>query len=185
MPRLFAGIELPEMAKAQLSMLRGGLHGAKWVEPANYHITLRFAGDVTNEQAGDFADALADIEAGAFDVEINGLGSFGGDKPRSVWAAMTPCEALLRLQKLTERAARTAGLPPETQNYTPHITLARLNHALASEVAHYLQTAGARLRFTFPVKRFALFSARAHQGGGPYVVEETYSLYGAEGDEEE
>jgi 2'-5' RNA ligase len=185
MPRLFAAIEVPDMVKVQLSMMRGGLAGAKWVEPANYHITLRFAGDVTNVQAQDFADALADIEAEAFEVEISGVGSFGGDKPRSVWAAVKPSEPLLRLQKLTERAARTAGLAPETQNYAPHITLARLNYAHASDVAAYLQNADPRLQLAFPVKRFALMSARAHQGGGPYVVEETYSLYGADGDEEE
>ena len=45
MPRLFTGIEIPASIGMQLSMLRGGLPGARWIDPENYHITLRFLGD--------------------------------------------------------------------------------------------------------------------------------------------
>lgn len=187
MPRLFTAIEMPPQVSMRLAMLRAGVAGAKWIDPANYHITLRFAGDVNDIEASDFADALADIEAESFEAEIGGLGSFGGDKPRSIWAGVKLCAPLLRLQKLNEKAARRAGLNPEPQNYAPHITLARLRYASAVEVADYLTQFGSPLCVTFPVKRFVLFSARAFQGGGPYVAEETYSLYSPKGaaDEEE
>ena len=42
MPRLFTGLEIPENVMNELSLLRGGLRGARWIEPENYHITLRF-----------------------------------------------------------------------------------------------------------------------------------------------
>ncbi len=176
MPRLFTGIEVPEDIASQLSMLRGKLPGARWVDPANYHITLRFAGDIDETQADDFAEALADIEAESFDAELDGLGSFGGRKPRSIWAGLKPCEPLIRLQKAHERAARRAGLEPETQNFTPHITLARLKNTSPIDVADYLSHFGRVFALPFRVTRFVLFSARAFQGGGPYVVEEAYSL---------
>ena len=46
MPRLFTGLELPEVVVGQLALLRGGVVGARWLEPEDYHITLRFVGDI-------------------------------------------------------------------------------------------------------------------------------------------
>ncbi len=185
MPRLFTAIETPQEVALRLSMLRAGISGARWIEASDYHITLRFAGDLDDMQARDFADALADIEAPMFDVEIDHLGSFGGDKPRSIWAGVKPSEPLTRLQKLHEKAARQAGLAPDAKNYTPHVTLARLRYANAGDIADYLTQFGGGLKVSFPVKRFALFSARSFKGGGPYVAEEYYSLYSPKGESDE
>ena len=51
MPRLFTGLEIPEEVAQSLSLLRGGLPGARWIDPENYHITLRFIGDI-DDRAG-------------------------------------------------------------------------------------------------------------------------------------
>jgi 2'-5' RNA ligase len=174
MPRLFTGIELPEDAVRRLSMLRAGLSGASWIDPENYHITMRFAGDIPDAQASHFADALADIRFDSFDLELSGLGSFGGNKPRALWAAVKPSPALLLLQKAHERAARIAGLPPETRNYVPHVTLGRLRNVSPYAAADYLARHGGFFATPFSVGRFVLFSSRPNQGGGPYLVEEGY-----------
>ncbi len=174
MPRLFTGIELPEEIVGRLSILRAGLSGASWIDPGNYHITMRFAGDITDSQACHFADALADIRFDSFDLELNGLGSFGGNKPRALWAAVKPSPALDVLQKAHERAARLAGLPPETRNFVPHVTLARLRNVSPYAVAEYLARHGGFFAAPFSVGRFVLFSSRPNQGGGPYLVEEGY-----------
>ncbi len=177
MPRLFTGIELPEAIVQQLSMLRAGLHGASWIDPENYHITMRFAGDITDTEANHFAEALADIRFDSFDVEISGLGSFGGNKPRSLWAAVKPTPALLLLQKAHERAARLAGLPPETRNFVPHVTLARLRNVSPYAAAEYLARHGGFFGVPFTASRFVLFSSRPNHGGGPYLVEEGYEAW--------
>ncbi len=174
MPRLFTGIELPEDLVRHLSMLRAGLNGAIWIDPENYHITMRFIGDITDAQANIFADALADVRFDSFDLELRGLGSFGGNKPRSLWAAVKPSPALELLQKAHERAARLVGFPPETRNYIPHITLARLRNVSPYAAAEYLDRHGGFFAGPFSVSRFVLFSSRPNQGGGPYLVEESY-----------
>ena len=46
MPRLFTGLEIPAEIGHTLSSLRGGLPGARWIDPENYHVTLRFIGDI-------------------------------------------------------------------------------------------------------------------------------------------
>jgi 2'-5' RNA ligase len=183
MPRLFAAIETPPHVALALSGLRAHIPGARWVEPEDYHLTLRFAGDVEDRQADDFAGALDEVDMECFDVELSGLGSFGGRKPRSIWIGAAPSEPLLRLHKLTERAARRAGLEPEGQKYAPHVTLARLRQCKAGDVADYLAQFSKPGALTFRARRFVLFSSRPHGGGGPYVVEEAYPLRDGESDE--
>ena len=53
MPRLFTGLEVPTSLAHELAMLRGGLSGARWIDEANYHITLRFVGDIDHATARD------------------------------------------------------------------------------------------------------------------------------------
>ena len=58
MPRLFTAIEVPGQVAEQLSLLRGGLSGARWIDPENYHLTLRFIGDIDDATAAEIIDAL-------------------------------------------------------------------------------------------------------------------------------
>jgi len=183
MPRLFTGLELPSRIVDRLALQRGKLVGARWIDPENYHITLRFAGDIDAVAANAFTDALDDIEFDSFEISIDGLGSFGGNKPRSLFASVKLNAALERLQKAHERAARIAGLPPEPRNFTPHVTLARLKDSRPAAVAEYLSYFGGFMSEPFRVSRFVLFSSRANQGGGPYLIEECYPFRGAKGRE--
>jgi RNA 2',3'-cyclic 3'-phosphodiesterase len=186
MPRLFTGIELPEEVVQRLSMARAGLSGAHWTDPDNYHITVRFVGDVSDAEANHFADALAAVSFDSFDIELSGLGSFGGNKPRTIWAGVKSSPALQLLQKAHERAARMAGLPPETRNFVPHVTLARLKNVSPFAAAEYLARYGGFFSAPFEVSRFVLFSSRPNQGGGPYLIEEGYpsrdTFYGEDGE---
>lgn len=183
MPRLFTGLELPPHIVSRLAMQRGKLAGARWIDPENYHITLRFAGDVDLPQARAFASALENVAFDSFELAIEGLGSFGGNKPRALWAGVRMTEPLERLQRAHERAARLAGLPPETRNFTPHVTLARLKDTRPAAVAEYLSYFGGFFAEPFRVSRFVLFSSRSNLGGGPYVVEADYPFRGASGRE--
>lgn len=176
MPRLFTGIEIPSGIAEALNMLRGGLPGARWIERENYHITLRFLGDIDDRMANDAASILADIRKPAFNLHFDGLASFGGRKPRSVYAQVAAEPALNELQDEHERLMRRIGLEPETRKFTPHVTLARLRATSSLDVADYLSARGFFRTAPFPVTRFVLFSSRASTGGGPYVVEESYPL---------
>jgi RNA 2',3'-cyclic 3'-phosphodiesterase len=184
MPRLFTGLELPQKLIDRLGLLRGKLSGARWIDPERYHLTLRFAGDIDDVTAHHFASALSEIEFGSFELQLTGLGSFGGNKPRALWAGVRPSEALLRLQRAHERAARLAGMPPETRNFTPHVTLARLKDTRPQALAEYLSYFGGFMAEPFTVERFVLYSSRSNQGGGHYIVEAAYPFSGASGLEE-
>lgn len=177
MPRLFTGLEIPPDIGFALSLKRGGLTGARWIDPDNYHITLRFIGDVDNQTANEAADNLDYLsESLRFPIRLTHLGTFGGDKPRALYAGVEPSEALSRLQAAQERMLQRSGLPAEGRKFVPHVTLARLRGTSAEEVARYIAEAGRFEPLTFSVPRFVLFSSRDSVGGGPYVVEQSYPL---------
>jgi 2'-5' RNA ligase len=174
MPRLFTGVEIPSDIGQALGMLRGGLPGARWITPDNYHLTLRFIGDVDDVIAGKVALVLGRVKRGAFDLHLEGLTSFGGRRPRAVVATVAPAQALLDVQSEHERLMQRIGLEPEGRKYTPHVTLARLRDSSSLDVAEFLSARGYFRTAAFPVSRFVLFSSRASVGGGPYVVEASY-----------
>jgi RNA 2',3'-cyclic 3'-phosphodiesterase len=176
MPRLFTGLELPEAVVGQLALMRGGVVGARWLEPEDYHITLRFVGDVGARTAHDIAETLGDIRRPKVFVRFEGLSWFGGDKPRAIVARVKADPALMDLQAEQERRLRRIGVEPETRKYTPHVTLARLRGFAQAAVADYLAARGALVAEAFAAERFVLYSARDGTGGGPYVVEAAYPL---------
>jgi 2'-5' RNA ligase len=176
MPRIFTGLEVPAEVGQSLAALRGGLPGARWVEPENYHITLRFIGDVDDALAREVASMLGQVRRRAFALRLEGLASFGGRKPRAVVASASMVAPLVELQAEHERIMQRIGLEPEGRKYTPHVTLARLRDASSRQVADYLAVHGPFRSQSFDVGRFVLFSARASVGGGPYLVEAAYPL---------
>ena len=176
MPRLFTGLEIPAALGQSLSLLRGGLPGARWIDPENYHVTLRFIGDVDDETAHEIAWMLGKVRRKDFELRLDGLSAFGGRKPRAIVATVAPSPSVMELQAEHERLMQRVGLDPEGRKYTPHVTLARLRDSSSFEVAEYLSARGAFRAPPFKVSRFVLFSARASVGGGPYVVEAAYPL---------
>jgi RNA 2',3'-cyclic 3'-phosphodiesterase len=97
MPRLFTGIEIPSSVAQSLGMMRGGLSGARWIDPENYHLTLRFIGDIDDYLAREIAGVLGRVHRKPFEIHLDGLSSFGGRKPRAVVASVTPVPALMEL----------------------------------------------------------------------------------------
>ena len=62
MPRLFTGLEIPPSVAQSLDMMRGGLPGARWIDPENYHLTLRFIGDIDDALAHEIAGMLGRVQ---------------------------------------------------------------------------------------------------------------------------
>lgn len=177
MPRLFTALTLPEDVRGWLSTLRGGLKGARWIDPANYHLTLRFIGDIDERTADEAADALARVERAPLTIRLCGLDSFGSRRqPSSIWARVVPTPALSELQAEQERILQRIGLPAESRRFTPHVTLARLKGASSADVATWLAFRGGFELPPFVAQSFELMSSRSSVGGGPYLTEERYPL---------
>lgn len=179
MPRLFTALEIPRNAAMSLSLLRGGLPGARWIDVENYHITLRFIGDIDNRTADEVVNRLDRIERPEFQINLTGIGSFGSKKPHSIWAGVSPSAEMSALQGEIERICQRLGLPPDPRKFMPHVTLARLRSSRLDDVVHYLSGRGDFRTSTFTVGRFVLMSSKESVGGGPYIVEEAFPLHEA------
>lgn len=176
MPRLFIALEVPRNVAMSLSLLRGGIPGARWIDVENYHITLRFIGDIDGRTADEIVDRLDRIDRPEFQLKLTGIGSFGSKKPHSIFAGVSPSPELHALQGETERICQRLGLAPDPRKFTPHVTLARLKHCRLDEVVHYLSGRGNFHTAPFVVPRFVLMSSKESCGGGPYLTEEMFPL---------
>lgn len=180
MPRLFTGLEVPRTLAAQLCLLQGGLqqgnNKARWIDRDDFHVTLRFIGDIDHAMAREVVSSLDKVRQGPMTLTLNGLGAFGGNKPHSVFTSIATNPDLTELQAQQERTLQRLGLPAERRNFIPHITLARCRGFSSGSVAHWLAMRGAVMNISFEVERFVLYSSRDSMGGGPYVIEEDYPL---------
>ncbi len=176
MIRLFVALELPEAVRSRLALLQGGVPGARWSTDEQLHLTLRFIGEVPENVANDIDDALTEIRAPGFTLELAGVGEFGSKKPRALWAGVRPNESLLHLQKKVESALQRIGLAAEERKFSPHVTLARLKAAPQEKVVQFLTHHALFSSAPFEVSRFVLFSSHLGSGGSVYHAERIYPL---------
>jgi 2'-5' RNA ligase len=176
MPRLFTGLEIPVDLSNQLMMLRGDIITARWITPENYHVTLRFLGDVSRRQAAEFSERLDQLSCEPFELTIKGVGYFGTRRAHTLWAGIEICEQLVQLHQMHEKCAIDVGLDPEPRKFIPHITLARLSRTRPSTLAPFLADFARFQPESFLIDHTALYSARPSTGGGPYVVENVFAF---------
>jgi len=175
--RLFVGLDLPWPIREQFDRLDGGIPGARWVPEENFHLTLRFIGEVTPVQAEEIDLALATLRGKAFDVTFAGVGTFTkGGRETQLWVGVERNPALDHLQGKIEIALQRAGLPPERRRFTPHVTLARLDNAVPQKIAAFLQAHN--LFRSDPVRfdHFTLFSSQLGKEAAVYTAEVDYKL---------
>jgi 2'-5' RNA ligase len=181
MYRLFVALELPETVRVSLAALGHGVRGARWVGVDQFHLTLRFIGEVDGVTFDDVAAALAEIEAPSFMVTISGVGHFPpSGRPRQLWAGAAKDPALMALQRAIESRVVAGGLEPEGRKFMPHVTLARLREARLSRVAEFLSAHGLFACAPFPVGSFNLYSSRLGNERSVYRIEAQYPLHQGE-----
>lgn len=176
MPRLFAALEIPKDVAQSLSLLRGGLQGARWIDVENYHLTLRFIGDVDQRTADDVLDTFDHIMMRSFELQLSGINVFGSKKPRALYADVMTSDDLNSLQSSIDAQCRKIGIMPDGRKFTPHITLARLRHINNFALSDYLNARSNFKSTAFNLSEFVVMSSKNSRGGGPYIIEERYPL---------
>ncbi len=177
MLRLFVALDLPPECRADLSGLVGGIPGAKWIPPDNYHLTLRFIGEIENWRAQEVDDALAVIRGSAFELSLRGLGTFEkAGRIQTLWVGAERNTALAHLQNKVETALQRVGLPPERKRFSPHVSIARVDRAPPEKVIAYLQAHNLFRAAPVRVEHFTLFSSRLGKEASVYTPEVEYDL---------
>ncbi len=173
MLRLFVGIALPPELKLTLSRLAFGLPGARWVEPGNYHVTLRFVGEVDEGLASDLDAHLAEIRAKRFAMTLAGIGSFNA---RNLFVGVERNQDLALLQEKVENAVARSGIEPESRRFAPHVTLARLKGRPDAKLGQYLAENALFRAAPFDVAQFHLVASYLTKSGSIYEDQADYAL---------
>jgi len=114
--------------------LAGSRSDIRWLEPSDYHVTVKFLGDTTRQDAMRLSQAAESIanHAAPFDIRQAPAGAFPSlTNPGVLWAGVAPNPKLKTLAASLETAAASVGFPAERRPYRPHITLARAGVRLA------------------------------------------------------
>ncbi len=141
--RTFIAIELPPSARDALGKLQerlkqtpGGKAG-RWGRKEGIHLTLKFLGDIPEERIDQVCEGVQRACEGhsPFSVTIAGLGCFPNTRrPRVLWAGVGgEVDALCDLQQAVEREMVALEFPEERHDFTPHLTLARIQRGARSE----------------------------------------------------
>lgn len=136
MHRLFVALRPPPAIRALLAAVQGGVAHARWQDDDQLHLTLRYIGEVERPVAEDIATALGQIRAPAPTIALAGVGAFDKQgRVDTLWAGVTPRDALTALHKKVDQALVRIGLEPERRAYLPHVTLARLPRSAGTDPA--------------------------------------------------
>lgn len=140
--RLFVSVDLPAHLTGAVADAQDRFRGAgglRFVAPDQAHVTLKFLGEVDAARVDDLTDALetAVDDAGVtpFEATVGGFGVFPSlDYISVVWAGFREGgESLTRLHDAVERETVAIGFDPEDHDYTPHVTIARMEDARGKE----------------------------------------------------
>lgn len=140
---------ISEMRRLQQRLARTPDKMIRWCEPEQLHLTLRFLGNIRREQVPELEAAVrqATEEMGAFKLSLERLGCFPHTRaPRVIWIGVgNNWETLRRLQERIQRDTESFGESPESRDFQPHITLARVkapSPRLARPAGQLVESAG-------------------------------------------
>ncbi|MFL5595204.1 MAG: RNA 2',3'-cyclic phosphodiesterase [Gemmatimonadaceae bacterium] len=172
--RLFIGVPLAEDARAGIIQSLPNKLPGKPVPPENWHFTLRFLGSTSADARDGIVERLRSATCGApFTVRFHELGAFpNARRARILWLGVDEgAERMIQLAAIAEATARVAGFAPETKQFKPHLTLARIEPPVS---VNTLIASKPRFGVRMVVDSIILY--RSQLGGGPARYEEVVRI---------
>lgn len=132
--RAFLAVEIPREIHAHLALLQSQLAqtraDVKWTEEANLHVTMRFLGEITDQQRQDLEETLHGVASHhhATTVQLAGVGAFPSiASPRVLWVGVgAGKDVLTTIAGEVEQGVVSLGLPREEHPFSAHVTLGRV-----------------------------------------------------------
>ena len=177
MPRLFLAIDLPEAHHDALAALRTDALPARWIPPAQYHLTLHFLGDVPAPRVAVLNRTLEAVQGEVLTLTGDGLGVFPSRRqPRVLFAGVAATPALVAVQQDVVSAVQAAGLEGDPKPFTPHVTFARLRGAKSQAVRAFLKEHADFALPPFDAHAFHLYESTLTPEGAVHTCRASFAL---------
>ena len=171
---VFPSVEVQRVASGLIEALRRPGDGVTWVKPGNLHYTLRFLGEVEDQDAGRAAEAAAQAATGAraFPAILGGLGAFpNAARARVLWAGLSEGEEdLVALARALDRALAGRGFGTADKPFSAHLTLGRVREPRRDWTATLARPRPAAPPARFTVDRICLVESWLSSEGSVYSV---------------
>jgi 2'-5' RNA ligase len=183
--RLFVAIDIPDAVRDALTavgrQLRQLCPNARWVRLEGAHLTLKFIGETPPDRAERVRSTLSAVRpCGPIELQFAGLGFFPGPgRPRVLWAGVRVSTALRELDASIETQLESLGIPRETREFSPHITLARFDSPKGLEPLHAaIEKLGTQEFGRTWARQFHLYQSVLKRGGAEYTRLASYDIAG-------
>lgn len=185
--RLFVAVDLPDELTDEFEAVQDELReaaGLTFTDPTQAHVTVKFLGETDSGRIDavttTLETAIDDAAVDPFECTVGGIGAFPSHEYISVvWAGVRPGagdRALTRLHESVERETIAIGFEPDSHEFTPHFTLARMKDARGKElVQEALETLDPTIG-TFEVRELRLKESTLTPEGPEYRTVERFSL---------
>ncbi|HEV3221176.1 MAG TPA: RNA 2',3'-cyclic phosphodiesterase [Candidatus Acidoferrales bacterium] len=174
--RLFVALDLSEPVRAAIASfcekLRRVLPSARWVRPEGIHVTLKFIGEVNEDRVAPIQTALGKIHSAApVEMTFRGTGFFPNERrPRIFWAGIDASPNLAQLAAEIESQLEPLGIPRESREFRPHLTLARFDGLHGIEKLHAALKESAAHEFgAVKTSEMHLYQSKLGRGGAQYT----------------
>ncbi len=169
--RCFVAVELPSLMREEIGSLQGRIatKGLRLVRPELVHVTIKFLGDVPQENVKLVTEALGRVKAAPFPARVSGMGAFPGKAVRVVWLGLTG--NFQELYRNVELALEPLGFAPEARGFSAHVTLGRVarpNPDMSSHLGERIAEFSSLDLGGFNVDRFYLKKSTLTAGGPIY-----------------
>lgn len=188
--RVFLALEPSDEVEHQLGRAirllaeRLPLETIRWLSPESVHLTLKFLGE-TSPADLDQVLTRAQAEAAAsrtMDLTVGGFGVFPElERPRVLWVGVRESSgALMALKSSLEQAMEPLGFEPERREFTPHLTIGRvekdIERGLQQELVSELQQVNLGTLADWKAKELTLFKSELKPAGAEYSALERWQL---------
>jgi 2'-5' RNA ligase len=185
--RLFVALNLPKKEKDRIYRAARPLRDmelpVRWIPPENFHVTLKFLGEVPEHRLEAVEAALSGVAQATqrMDLEISGFGAFPTiRRPRVLWVGVEPTPALRCLKQDIEWALSDCGFDRETRAFHPHLTLGRAEEADGAGAFRGLDDEAAALEYRgmILVRKIDLMRSHLSKEGARYSIYQSAALQG-------
>ena len=186
--RLFVAVEIPSQVRESLAALIEELQAAdpgfseqraRWVRPGNLHVTLKFIGHMDAAKLDPIRSELFQVCLDSpVDVAFRGVGFFPNDRrPRVFWVGIKASTNLAELATEIDRRLEPLGVPRETREFAPHLTLARFEPpGVSPKLQEEIQTHAKREFGSLHTHEFHLIESKLRREGAEYTTLQSFQF---------